>query len=324
MKEMIGDKLDLKDKKILYQLDLNARQSNAEIAKKTRLSKDVANYRIKRLEEKGFIKGYYTIIDFSKLGYFSIRTYLKLFDCTAEKEEEILDFLTKNKITFYVAKIDGSFDLAFSTLTKDIYGYEEFYLEFKKRFKEYIIKNKTSIFTKVHHLHRGYILDKKIDDVPPETFGREKEITHDKLDINILRELAKNARIRTIELAKKLNTPARTVAFRIKRLEKKKIIQGYRCMFNFALLGYKYYKIDFNLKTISRLKELIQYAYYDPHIIYIDETIGGADFEIDVEVKSEEDFFKLINTLRKKFSEIRNWDFFTLRAYNKLIYFPED
>jgi len=34
-------KLDLKDRKILYQLDLNPRQSNAEIGKKVRLSKEV-------------------------------------------------------------------------------------------------------------------------------------------------------------------------------------------------------------------------------------------------------------------------------------------
>ena len=49
----MGKSLDLKDRKILYQLDLNARQSNAEIAKKTRLSKDAVGYRIKKLEEQG-------------------------------------------------------------------------------------------------------------------------------------------------------------------------------------------------------------------------------------------------------------------------------
>ena len=40
-------KLDLKDKKILEQLDLNSRQSNSQIAKKVGLSKDAIGYRIK-------------------------------------------------------------------------------------------------------------------------------------------------------------------------------------------------------------------------------------------------------------------------------------
>ncbi|MBT4825065.1 winged helix-turn-helix transcriptional regulator, partial [Candidatus Woesearchaeota archaeon] len=41
-------KLTLKDKRILKELDLDARQSNSKIAKKTRLSKNIVNYRIKR------------------------------------------------------------------------------------------------------------------------------------------------------------------------------------------------------------------------------------------------------------------------------------
>jgi len=47
--------IDLKDRKILYHLDLNCRQSNAQIGKKVRLSKEVVNYRIKRMEEEGII-----------------------------------------------------------------------------------------------------------------------------------------------------------------------------------------------------------------------------------------------------------------------------
>ena len=40
--------LDLKDRKILYELDLNCRQSNAQIGKKVGLSRKVVDYRIKR------------------------------------------------------------------------------------------------------------------------------------------------------------------------------------------------------------------------------------------------------------------------------------
>jgi len=60
------ENLDLKDRKILYYLDINSRQSNSDIAKKVGLSKEVVNYRIKRLEKEGIIKGYYTVLDFYK------------------------------------------------------------------------------------------------------------------------------------------------------------------------------------------------------------------------------------------------------------------
>ena len=41
-------KIDLKDRKILYELDLNSRQSNSTLGKKVGLSKDIVNYRIKK------------------------------------------------------------------------------------------------------------------------------------------------------------------------------------------------------------------------------------------------------------------------------------
>ena len=44
--------LDLKDKKILFELDFDARQSYSEIAKKVRLSKQVVEYRIKKSRKR--------------------------------------------------------------------------------------------------------------------------------------------------------------------------------------------------------------------------------------------------------------------------------
>ena len=54
------EKLDLKDRKILYHLDLNCRQSNAQIGKKVGLSKQVVDYRIRRMEDERIIIGYWT------------------------------------------------------------------------------------------------------------------------------------------------------------------------------------------------------------------------------------------------------------------------
>ena len=70
-------KIDLKDRKILYELDTNSRQSYHEIAKKVGLSKDSIIYRIKKLQEQGVIKKFHTIYDVGKLGFISFRLYLK-------------------------------------------------------------------------------------------------------------------------------------------------------------------------------------------------------------------------------------------------------
>ena len=53
--------IDKKDRKILYQLDLDSRQTVTQIGRKVNLKKDVVSYRIKKLIKKGIIKNFYTL-----------------------------------------------------------------------------------------------------------------------------------------------------------------------------------------------------------------------------------------------------------------------
>ena len=71
------DELDIKDRKILYELDLNARQTDSEIAKKVGLTRDSTRYRINRLIENGHINYFMTLLNSMKLGYDWYRTFFK-------------------------------------------------------------------------------------------------------------------------------------------------------------------------------------------------------------------------------------------------------
>ncbi len=92
--------IDLKDRKILYYLDLNCRQSNAQIGKKVGLSKQVVDYRIKRMEEEGIITGYWTLIDSYRFGYEVYRYYLILQNASSEIKEQMISHIVnyKNRI----------------------------------------------------------------------------------------------------------------------------------------------------------------------------------------------------------------------------------
>ena len=48
----MAEDIDLLDKKILYELDQNSRQSLSQIAKKTKISQQVISYRLKLYKEK--------------------------------------------------------------------------------------------------------------------------------------------------------------------------------------------------------------------------------------------------------------------------------
>ena len=75
-------KLHKIDLKILQELDLDARQHTSTIAKKIGLSTELTNYRIKQLEKKGIIRGYYSLYNVALLGYNLYKVYIKLQNIT--------------------------------------------------------------------------------------------------------------------------------------------------------------------------------------------------------------------------------------------------
>ena len=56
------EKMDVKDRKILYHLDIDSRQSFNNIGKKVGLTRDNVAYRVKRLQDKGIITNFRTNI----------------------------------------------------------------------------------------------------------------------------------------------------------------------------------------------------------------------------------------------------------------------
>jgi len=321
MKDIV--KLDLKDRKILAELDSNARQSNSEIAKKIGLNKNTVNYKIKRMTEEGVIGGYYSVIDSSRLGYFSMRVYLKFFRSSKADEKELVDWLIKNKIVGVIGKIETNYDLVFMVWIKDIYQFREFWKEFKSKFRKHFWKEKVHIFSRVLHFKRKYILNSKKESFDKvEIIGGNRIEKFDDLDINILNILAKNARVSLIEISDKLKTPVRTIAFRIKELEKKGIIQGYRVNINLEKIGYEYYKLNFILDDCSKNQELENFCKGNEKIIFIDETLEELDFEIDVEVKDKKELLDLIEKIKDKFP-VRDLEILTYDKYLKLESIPQ-
>src|SRR3989344_8745178 len=131
--------LDKKDLRILFELDGTSRQSIHDLAKKTKVSRDVVAYRMKQLKKEEIIQKYITIIDFSKLGYQILRTYIKLKNTSPEIEQKIIDFFLRQRSLFTIYKIDGKYDLAVGFLVQDFRSYSLLWDEFLRQFKTYVL-----------------------------------------------------------------------------------------------------------------------------------------------------------------------------------------
>src|SRR3989338_3636047 len=134
MKEL----LDLKDRKILFELEQNSRQSLGKIAKKVGLKKETVFHRIKSLEIRGIIKKYLTEINISKLGYQFYPVLIKYQATTPQKEEEIYNYLKKNKYMAWLTTCEGAWDINFTLITRGNRQLNEFMDEFLSLYGSHI------------------------------------------------------------------------------------------------------------------------------------------------------------------------------------------
>ncbi|MCK5025128.1 MAG: Lrp/AsnC family transcriptional regulator, partial [Nanoarchaeota archaeon] len=296
--------LDLKDRKLLYELDCNSRQTVQQLARKIGLSKDAVKYRINRLLKDRIIKSFNAVIDTGKLGFTSFRFFLKFYQLSPEKEKEILDFLQKNKNLVWFVQSEGNWDINTWFLYKSIEEMNSFWKELLTRYNNFIEKREFGIYSNVTYFSRAYLLktEKNIFSMPIISLPKEEKI--DKSDHKIIELLSKNARISIIDIAKETGLTSKTIINKIKRLEKDKIIVGYRVEFNLEKLGMKYYKIHimtFNT-TPEKIRQFKQFIQQNPNIIYHDEVLGGYDIEIEVQIENENKLRELIEEIRERFS----------------------
>jgi DNA-binding Lrp family transcriptional regulator len=317
--------LDLKDRKILYELDTNSRQSFNEIAKKVGLSKDSIIYRIKKLQEEDIIKQFHTVIDVGKLGFISFRLYIKLQNTTPQKEAEIIEFLKKQKIVTWLVSIDGEYDLGMWVLTKSIREMNLLWKELIKIYVNYIDRKWLTIFTRVSYFPRVYLLEKSQNFDEYVFITEPEESNLDEKDIELLKLLASDARISVLDLSQKLKLTPKTITSRIKELERKKIIIGYRTMFDLEKLGYQYFKLHINLHntTEEKIKLFRGYVKSHPNIIYDNEVLGGDDLEIEIQATTLQKFREIIDEIKKQFSDIiKEYKHMTFYKEHKYLFFP--
>jgi len=319
----MGIKLDLKDKKILTLLDEDARLSNSQIAKKVGLSKPAVEYRLKRFEKNNLIFQYYTIIDFTKLGYSQYKIYFKFQDTTLEDEQKIINYWDKSNNSVWVAQILGRWDLAVSVIARSNFEFGKVLSKFMNKFSKFILE-KDVLLTEYSPIYsREYLTETK----PSEfVYGVPSKIYDlDETDKKILKDLSKNARINIVDLAEKTKLSRDIINYRLKKLTKEKIIFQYRCYLNLQNLGINHYKIIFRTKNLDEQseKEIKSYVTQHKKATQFLKLIGSWDLEIEFETENEDELYKILTDIRKRFSHvIRDFDILRITETYKYNYFP--
>jgi len=320
-------KLDVKDRKILYQLDLDARQSFTQIGKKVGLKKDVVSYRVQRMQDEGIIKNFWTAINTFKLGYNVFRIYINFQFISSDKKIEIIQYFINHKNSWAVVSVKGEIDLNVILWVKDIYEFYRFWEKTIELYGNYFANSAISILVYVNAYQKSYLLlDKyeKSDRLLYQTTCGGEPIKIDKIDYQLLNEIAVNARAPLVELAEKLGCSSQTINYRIKTLMQNGAIQAFRVGIDISKLGLEKFVLNVFLGEPKQKNSLINYLQNLPSLEYIDMAIGWTDLTLEVILKDVNELTQIMDQISSKYpNAIKKQNLMIATQYHKERWLPE-
>ncbi|MFA5349655.1 MAG: AsnC family transcriptional regulator, partial [Candidatus Paceibacterota bacterium] len=238
-------------------------------------------------------------------GYAHFKVYLQLQNTDVDIEQKILDYLKKHQNSFWVVSSRGRWDLMFSYHAQNVREFGEFLREFMDHFSEYILTRMVNMLECGIVFNRAYLWpgEKK---VALEYGGKFKTIKLNPLDLKILDLLRQNSREKLVNISKRVGISPEAVRMRIKNMEKKQLIQGYKISLDLERIGYESYLIAFKFRNLdSKIwRDIVAFANMNEHILYLPKTIGSHDLDIEVEVKDSKELDEFINSFRSRFGKV--------------------
>jgi len=314
-----------KDKEILYQLDLNSRKPLKSIAKKVNLPENTLRYRIKKLEESNIITRYYTVINSYNLGYNVIKFYAKYININSTIKKEIIEFFTHMPTTWVVGSTEGKFDIGVIFWMKNINDFYPIWKEIFCKYPNNFIDTILFFQCEALSLRPTYLINttKRSENEYYDITRQNRMVTIDAIDSRILEVLACDAKIPTVQLAKKLKISTGLVNNRIKKLKKNGIIQSYRIEINASKIGYINIKADIFLTNLNEIPKVISYFKQCPHVLCIMKSVGYSHIEIEFNVKTVTQFHQIMTEFIDQHPNLINkYNYFQTEISHKLSWIP--
>ncbi|MFA5930430.1 MAG: Lrp/AsnC family transcriptional regulator [Candidatus Micrarchaeia archaeon] len=312
-------KLDKSDRKILVELETDARQSASSIAKKARLSEQVVNYRIRKYLSSGLIAKFFAIPNYEKLGFTTYRIYLQFRAATAAQEEEIIAHVRDGMPCQWLGVCDGRWDLIARISARDIFDFNRMMDAFLERYGEHIRQKEVTVQLRHTWWPSTYGLGAKAREKTPrhEVPKKASLVKHDDKDLKILAELIEDARLPTVEIASRVGLSPDAVQYRMRHLQKSGAIINMKCSFNREMTGYRHNQVfvrfQQNPEGIARFLAFL--GAYEP-CFFVSSMVGAWDAQFGIDAKSSVEFHELLSQVKEKFSDV-------IAEYETLIVYRE-
>lgn len=296
--------LDDTDKKILYELDANCRVPFKRIAEKHGINTSTVFSKIQRMEETGIIEGYSIRGNFQSIGYTTYHLFLEMGWISEETTRSFTLWLQKNQVVSFAVKILGSYRYLMTLKTKNFEELEQFLQNLEAKFERSLVHMEVCPHVSTHFFPRKYLV-KKVPLMEAASISNSPNIEHDTLDLKLLNELKKNARMQTLELARKVDCTEKTARERLKKLIKHEVIKRFFTKINMQKVGYSWYIAVYRLykRDKQKIKELLKLSTEHPHITFLCESRGYWSITLNLHCRNEQECDKALDEVRSLLKE---------------------
>ena len=308
-------KVDNRDKEILRLLNKDARMSSKAIGMQINSSREVTDYRIKRLLKSGLISSYITIINDQVLGFNAYLLLLQLQNYTKEDEERIISFLAGHPFIKWVLKCGGDFDFQTIVVSRSPQELARIIDEIDsfcgKMLRKY---NLALVINLLVPENLDFLLPKKEQQFE---FPSQKPVSRtniDKKDALLLKHLSMDGRGSVVKLAQQIGLSADATNKRIRRLKKEGVIKKFQAVVDLSKLNYLLYSVLFKINNYSPQKEsqIRTFLQSVPNITFAERIIGEWDLRMQISCETPQKLEEILQQIRQFLGEDLKYHCFML------------
>ncbi|MFN8390998.1 MAG: winged helix-turn-helix transcriptional regulator [Bdellovibrionota bacterium] len=299
--------LDRLDRKILFELDHNSRQTTSDLARKLRQGRDRVEYRLERLIEQKIVRGFTTSVNIYKLGFTLYKTYLRL-ENDKTRVAEFVTYLRSHPRVYWIALCDGGWDLMIAVFARNAKEFYEIHSTILSAYNEIVLNFGMYTLVEILMFRKNYLAGKGKDSFV--VGGSPGSSRIDATDYEILKILSGDSRRPVVDIARTIESTAAIVKYRIERLEREGIITGYRTELDLRKLNMLFFKAQLFLRSydLNLQARLREYCASNPYITYYIQQLGDCTIELEMEVPDYGQYNAIIEEIRSEFSRlVRNF-----------------
>ncbi len=304
------EKIDKKDRILLYELSNNCRQSYSVLAKKAGTSKQMVHYRVNRLLRLKILRETLLTIDVGKLGYQNYAVYFQWN--SRQNEKRFIEELLNCPSIRYASDGTGKINFVVTFNARRPMEFQKMWDEILSRYEGTIKIFSIQVITEYRGFESCIIIGKQNRDSEGSCLiTGEKRVSVDDLDRRILKILCDNARAPLVSIASETGSSPDTIKGRIKRMEDEGLIQSYQWLYNLRAVGLRWYEVPISLTNMTKetWESLYSYCKNNPRIVLYVRSIGKFELMVLFEVGDDSEFDSEINKLHELFSKnIRDFE----------------